>query len=73
MDIRPIKTEQDDDAALAEIEALWGAALRTMRSNKPHPQPCRMAPRRSRCCWTSPAIRGIRRHGCDVYITRRAM
>ncbi len=25
MDIKPIKTEQDYDAALAEVEALWGA------------------------------------------------
>lgn len=24
MDIKPIKTEQDYDAALAEIERLWG-------------------------------------------------
>lgn len=29
MEIRPIKTEQDYDAALAEIEALWGAPADT--------------------------------------------
>ncbi len=27
MDIQPIKTEQDYDAVLAEIEALWGAEI----------------------------------------------
>lgn len=27
MEIRPIKTEQDYDAALAEIEQLWGAEI----------------------------------------------
>ncbi|MDF1571956.1 MAG: hypothetical protein P1P82_10095 [Bacteroidales bacterium] len=29
MDIRPIKTEQDYDAALSRIEELWGAAKDT--------------------------------------------
>lgn len=29
MEIRPIKTEQDYDAALAEVEALWGADSET--------------------------------------------
>jgi HTH-type transcriptional regulator / antitoxin HigA len=34
MDIRLIKTEQDYDAALAEIEALWGAAIGSPEGDK---------------------------------------
>ena len=34
MDIRPIKTEQDDDAALAEVEVLWGAEPDTPDGDK---------------------------------------
>ncbi len=34
VDIRPIKTEQDYDAALAEIEALWGAEPDTPEGDK---------------------------------------
>lgn len=34
MDIRPIKTEQDYDAALAEVEALWGAEPDTPNGDK---------------------------------------
>jgi HTH-type transcriptional regulator/antitoxin HigA len=34
MDIRPIKTEQDYDAALAEIEALWGADVGSPEGDK---------------------------------------
>lgn len=34
MDIRPIKTEQDCDAALAEIEALWGAQVDTPEGDR---------------------------------------
>lgn len=34
MDIRPIKTEQDYDAALAEIEALWGAEVGSPEGDK---------------------------------------
>lgn len=34
MDIRPIKTEQDYDAALAEIEALWGAQVDTPEGDR---------------------------------------
>jgi HTH-type transcriptional regulator / antitoxin HigA len=34
MDIRPIKTEQDYDAALAEIEALWGAEIGSPEGDK---------------------------------------
>ncbi|MDZ7750660.1 MAG: transcriptional regulator [Gammaproteobacteria bacterium] len=34
MDIRPIKTEQDYDAALAEIEQLWGAEADTPEGDK---------------------------------------
>jgi HTH-type transcriptional regulator/antitoxin HigA len=33
MKIRPIKTEDDYDTALAEIDALWGAALDTPAGN----------------------------------------
>jgi HTH-type transcriptional regulator / antitoxin HigA len=34
MDIRPIKTEQDYDAALGEIEALRGAAIGSLEGDK---------------------------------------
>lgn len=34
MNIRPIKTEQDYDAALAEIEQLWGAEADTQEGDK---------------------------------------
>lgn len=34
MDIRPIKTEQDYDAALAEIEQLWGSEVDTPEGDK---------------------------------------
>ena len=34
MDIRPIKTEVDYDAALAEVEALWGADTDTPEGDK---------------------------------------
>ncbi len=34
MEIRPIKTEQDYDAALAEVEALWGAEPDTPKGDK---------------------------------------
>lgn len=34
MDIRPIKTEQDYDAALAEVETLWGAPLDAPEGDK---------------------------------------
>ena len=34
MEIRPIKTEQDYDAALAEVEALWGADADTPEGDK---------------------------------------
>lgn len=34
MEIRPIKTEQDYDAALAEIEALWSAEPDTPEGDK---------------------------------------
>ena len=34
MDIRPIKTEQDYDAALAEVESLWGAESDTPKGDK---------------------------------------
>jgi HTH-type transcriptional regulator/antitoxin HigA len=34
MEIRPIKTEADYDAALAEIEALWGAKTDTPEGDK---------------------------------------
>ncbi len=34
MEIRPIKTEQDYDAALAEVEALWGATPDTPEGDK---------------------------------------
>ena len=34
MDIRPIKTVQDYDAALAEIEQLWGAEADTPEGDK---------------------------------------
>ena len=34
MDIRPIKTEQDYDEALAEIEQLWGAESDTPEGDK---------------------------------------
>jgi len=34
MDIRPIKTEQDYDAALAAIEQLWGAEADTPEGDK---------------------------------------
>ncbi len=34
MEIRPIKTEQDYDAALAEVEALWGAKPDTPEGDK---------------------------------------
>jgi HTH-type transcriptional regulator / antitoxin HigA len=34
MDIRPIKTEQDYDAAMAEIEALWGAEIGSPEGDK---------------------------------------
>lgn len=34
MEIRPIKTEQDYDAALAEVEALWGAEPDTPNGDK---------------------------------------
>jgi HTH-type transcriptional regulator/antitoxin HigA len=34
MEIRPIKTEQDYDAALAEVEALWGAEPDTPEGDK---------------------------------------
>ena len=34
MEIRPIKTEQDYDAALAEVEALWGAETDTPEGDK---------------------------------------
>ena len=34
MEIRPIKTEQDYDAALAEVEALWGAEPDTPDGDK---------------------------------------
>ena len=34
MDIRPIMTEQDYDAALAEVEALWGAEADTLDGDK---------------------------------------
>ncbi len=34
MEIRPIKTEQDYDTALAEVEALWGAGPNTPDGDK---------------------------------------
>lgn len=34
MDIRPIKTEADYEAALAEIEALWGAPVDTPEGDR---------------------------------------
>ncbi len=34
MEIRPIKTEQDYDAALTEVEALWGAKTDTPEGDK---------------------------------------
>jgi len=34
VEIRPIKTEQDYDAALAEVEALWGAEANTPEGDK---------------------------------------
>lgn len=34
MEIRPIKTEQDYDAALAEVETLWGAEPDTPNGDK---------------------------------------
>jgi HTH-type transcriptional regulator / antitoxin HigA len=34
MDIRPIKTEADYDAALAEVDRLWGAADGTANGDK---------------------------------------
>ncbi|MES9902900.1 MAG: transcriptional regulator [Sedimenticola sp.] len=34
MDIKPIKTEQDYDAALAEVEALWGAPVDTSEGDR---------------------------------------
>ncbi len=34
MDIKPIKTEKDYDAALAEVEALWGAPEDTPDGDK---------------------------------------
>jgi HTH-type transcriptional regulator/antitoxin HigA len=34
MDIRPIRTDKDHRAALAVIEALWGAAEGTEKSDK---------------------------------------
>ena len=34
MEIRPIKTEQDYDAALAEVESLWGAEADTPEGDK---------------------------------------
>ena len=34
MEIRPIKTEQDYDSALAEVEALWGAEPDTPEGDK---------------------------------------
>jgi HTH-type transcriptional regulator/antitoxin HigA len=34
MDIRPIRTDEDHDAALAEIEACWGAPEGTEESDK---------------------------------------
>ena len=34
MDIRPIKTEADYEAALAEVEALWGAAADTPEGDR---------------------------------------
>lgn len=34
MEIRPIKTEHDYDAALAEVEALWGAEPDTAEGDK---------------------------------------
>ncbi len=34
MEIRPIKTEHDYDAALAEVEALWGAETDTPEGDK---------------------------------------
>ena len=34
MEIRPIKTEQDYDAALIEIEQLWGAEVDTPEGDK---------------------------------------
>ncbi len=34
MDIKPIKTEQDYDSSLAEVEALWGAPLDTPEGDK---------------------------------------
>ena len=34
MEIRPIKTEHDYDAALAEVEALWGAKPDTPEGDK---------------------------------------
>jgi HTH-type transcriptional regulator/antitoxin HigA len=32
--IRPIRTDQDHRAALAEIEKLWGASSRTPKGDK---------------------------------------
>ncbi|MES9882326.1 MAG: transcriptional regulator [Sedimenticola sp.] len=34
MDIKPIKTEQDYDAALAQVEALWGAPVDTSEGDR---------------------------------------
>lgn len=34
MDIHPIKTEQDYDDALTEVEALWGAKIDTPDGDK---------------------------------------
>jgi len=34
VEIRPIKTEQDYDAALAEVESLWGAEADTPEGDK---------------------------------------
>jgi HTH-type transcriptional regulator/antitoxin HigA len=34
MDIRPIKTEQDYEASLAEIERLWGAEMDTPEGDR---------------------------------------
>ena len=34
MQIRPIRTDKDHRAALAEIEKLWGASIGTPRGNK---------------------------------------
>jgi HTH-type transcriptional regulator/antitoxin HigA len=34
MQIRPIQTDDDHRAALAEIEKLWGASIRTLEGDK---------------------------------------